>query len=323
MADVTIRIAPHLSRALQDGAPVVALESTVVTHGLPAPHGLELAHDLEAAVRAHGATPATIGVVAGELVAGLSAPELERLASGGADKATLWNLAASTARGGDAGTTVAATLHAAHLAGIEVFATGGIGGVHVAPFDESADLAALARTPLVTVCSGPKSILDAHATLERLETAGVPVVGYASDALAGFHLPLAEPNAPLPIRADAPEEVAAVHRAQRALGLPQAILVSNPVDEGVDPVAYRRWLDAARRDADAAGAHGKEATPFLLQALAERSEGATVRTNLRLLRRNAELAARIAVALAHDGVPARAADRTPDPSPSHGTDVHA
>ncbi len=301
---MTQRIAPHVRRALETGAAVVALESTVVTHGLPRPANLELALGLERTVRSAGAVPATIGVIGGDLAIGLDEDELTRLAAGGADKASLWNLAALCSDGRDAGTTVATTLHAAHRAGIEVFATGGIGGVHDAPFDESADLAALARTPLVTVCAGPKSILDAAATLERLESAGVPVLGYRSDRLAGFHVPTTD--LPVAARVNEPSEIAAVKRAQDALGLDRAILISNPVSSGLDAGRLRSWLDASRRDAQAAGVHGKDATPFLLDALARRSDGATVEVNVRLLHENAALAARIALALAprETGVPA-------------------
>lgn len=304
MAGVTPRIAPHVRRALDEGAAVVALESTVVTHGLPRPRNLELARGLERTVRDAGAVPATVGMIGGELVVGLDDAQLIRLADGAADKASLWNLAALAAAGRDAGTTVAATLHAAHRAGIEVFATGGIGGVHDAPFDESADLAALARTPVVTVCAGPKSILDAGATLERLESAGVPVLGYRTDRLAGFHVPLAE--APVAARVDDAAAVAAVKRAQDALGLSQAVLVAKPVSEGLDPEALRGWLDEARRIAERSGAHGKDATPRLLSALAELSGGATVDVNVRLLHENAALAAEIALALVprRTGVPA-------------------
>ena len=304
MARVTPRIAPHVRRALDEGAAVVALESTVVTHGLPRPRNLELARGLERTVRGAGAVPATVGMIGGELVVGLGDAQLVRLAGGGADKASLWNLAALAAAGRDAGTTVAATLHAAHRAGIEVFATGGIGGVHDVPFDESADLAALSRTPVVTVCSGPKSILDAGATLERLESAGVPVLGYRTDRLAGFHVALGDH--PVAARVDDAAAVAAVKRAQDALGLPQAVLVAQPVSEGLDPDALRGWLQQARRIAERSGAHGKDATPRLLSALAELSGGATVDVNVRLLHENAALAAEIALALAprRTGVPA-------------------
>lgn len=301
---VTVRIASPVRRALESGGAIVALESTVVTHGLPKPRNLELARDLERTVRDAGAVPATVGVSDGELVVGLDDAELERLAAGGADKASLWNLAALVAAGRDAGTTVATTLHAAQLAGIEVFATGGIGGVHDVPFDESADLSALATTPVVTVCAGPKSILDAAATLERLESAGVPVVGYRSDRLAGFHVPTTD--LPLPTRVETPEEIAAIHRAQGRLGLRRAVLVSQPVSAGLSEDDLDRWRTQARHDAERAGARGKNATPALLDALARHSGGATVEVNLRLLRENAALAARIALALAprERGVPA-------------------
>lgn len=282
----------------------MALESTVVTHGLPRPRNLELARELETVVREAGAVPATIGILDGELVVGLSDAELVRLAEEDADKASLWNLAALCAAGRNAGTTVAATLHAARRAGIEVFATGGIGGVHDTPFDESTDLAALASTPIVTVCSGPKSILDAPATLERLESAGVPVIGYRSDRLAGFHLPTTD--LPLPFRADDPDEIARIYRMQARLGLSGALLVSHPVSHGLAPDDLARWLAEAHHDAEAAGVRGKDTTPFLLDALARHSDGASVEVNLRLLRENAALAARIASSLVpHErGVPA-------------------
>lgn len=300
MAPVELRIAPHVLEARDAGGALVALESTVVTHGLPRPENLELAHRLEAAVRGAGAVPATIGVVAGTLVVGLDADELERLANGDADKASPWNLAAVCARGGDAGTTVATTLHAAARAGASVLATGGIGGVHEVPFDESADLLALSRTPLATVCSGPKSILDASATLERLESHGVPTVGYRSDHLAGFHVRTTD--LPLAARADEPDAIAAIIRTQRALQLPAGVLISNPVSEGIAPERMRAWLATAHEHAAAAGVRGKDATPHLLSALAELSGGETVRVNVRLLEENASLAAAIAHALAPGGI---------------------
>jgi pseudouridine-5'-phosphate glycosidase len=274
---------------------VVALESTVITHGLPRPRNLELAHELETTVAAEGALPATIAVVAGELVVGASASELEMLAENDCEKASLWNLGPLLARRTHAGTTVAATLHAANSAGIEVFATGGIGGVHPQPFDESADLRALSRARVVTVCSGPKSILLASATLERLETLGVPVVGFRSRRLAGFHV--RETDIPLPAGFDTPEEVALAFRKHVELGLPGGMLVSNPVSEGLDRGELDGYREAAEADAARAGVGGRELTPFLLGRLAELSGARTVEVNLRLLRENARLAARIAVAL--------------------------
>ena len=289
-------VAPRVRAALDEGLPVVALESTVVTHGLPRPDNLTLARGLEATVREAGGEPATVGVLDGTVVVGLEDDDLVRLAEPGADKASTWNLAALVAHGRDAGTTVATTLYAAQRAGIETFATGGIGGVHPGGgHDESADLAALARTPLVTVCAGPKSLLDAAATLERLETSGVAVVGYGADHLAGFHV--ATTDLRVPARADDPATVARIKRAQDALGQPQALLLAQPVDPGLDADAYAGWLRAAYADADAAGITGRDATPFLLDALARHSNGATVDVNLRLLHANAALATRVAAAL--------------------------
>lgn len=291
-----IRVAERVRAALARGDAVVALESTVLTHGLAHPANLELGRRLEAAVSEEGAVPATVGVVDGTLVVGVDDDELARLAGGGAEKATTWNLAGLAAKGADAGTTVAATLHAAAATGVGVFATGGIGGVHDAPFDESADLAALARTRVVTVCSGPKSVLDAAATLERLETAGVTVVGWRSDRLAGFLSPTTD--LPVPVRADTVDELAAIARAHAALGLPGGVLVSRPQEDGIPEPRVRAWIDEAIRAAAAQGVRGKDVTPFLLADLAERSGGETVEVNLRLLEGNARLAARLARALA-------------------------
>lgn len=273
----------------------MALESTVVTHGLPRPRNLDLARRLEAVVREAGAEPCTVGVLDGTLVLGLDDGELERLAfDDGADKASSWNLGALVAQGRSAGTTVATTLHAAARGGIRVFATGGIGGVHPHPFDESADLHALARYPVITVCAGPKSILDAAATLERLETLGVPVVGYRSDRLAGFLVPATD--LPLPTRVDTPAEVCALLATHSELGLSGGVLVSNPVSDGLDAAAFATWRAEAERDLQRRGIHGRATTPFLLAAIAERSQGRSVEVNLRLLEENARLAAAIAVA---------------------------
>lgn len=291
-----LRVAPFVQAAIANGEGVVALESTVVTHGLPRPHNLELAHRLEATVREAGAVPATVGVIAGEMVVGLDDDELAHLAAGGADKASLWNLAALAASGADAGTTVATTLFAAHEAGIAVFATGGIGGVHDTAFDESADLVALARFPLLVVCAGPKSILNASATLERLETLGVPVVGYDSRFLAGFVVPLTE--LPLPSSVHAPQQAADVLLAQRALGLNAAVVLSRPVSEGLSADEFARTLAEAQTSAQQQGVHGRATTPFLLDKLATLSEGRTLEVNLRLLEENARLAAEVAVAFA-------------------------
>ena len=298
---MSLRIAPPIREALRAGRPVVALESTVVTHGLPRPRNLALARRLEEVVRQQGAEPATVGVLDGEVVVGVDDAALERLANDDdADKASLWNLAALVAAGRNAGTTVATTLYAAHAAGIRVFATGGIGGVHDHPFDESADLRALARFPLLTVCAGPKSILDAAATLERLESLGVPVVGYRSDRLAGFVVPQAD--LPVPSRVESPHEAARMLQAQHALGLTAGVVLSNPVSEGIAPDRFAAWLERARADLLERGLRGRDATPYLLARLAELSEGATVEVNLRLLEANAALAAQVAASLG-PGVP--------------------
>jgi pseudouridine-5'-phosphate glycosidase len=292
---VSLRISPAIQDALTHGRPVVALESTVITHGLPRPLNLELARELEATVRQEGALPATIAVIAGELVVGIGERELEGLAAGEPDKASLWNLAPLLSSGASAGTTVASTLFAAEMAGIRVFATGGIGGVHPQPFDESADLMALARNRVITVSSGPKSILLAGATLERLETLGVPVVGFRSRRLAGFHVPETEHS--LPASLDTPEEIARAFRHHLCLGLPGGMLVSNPVSRGLGAEEVTGYRETAEREAAADGVSGKRLTPFLLRRLAELSQQRTVQVNLRLLRENARLAARIAVAL--------------------------
>lgn len=290
------RVAPPVAAALTGGEAVVALESTVITHGLPRPENLFLARRLEAVVREGGALPATVGLLGGELVVGLDEAELEYLAGVSADKASLWNLAALMASGRDAGTTVAATLFAAQRAGIEVFATGGIGGVHPRlgsepSFDESADLAALARYPLLVVCSGAKSILDVEATLERLESLGVAVMGYRSDRFAGFYSP--HSPWPVPARAETAAEVARAYRAQRALGL-AAMIVSNPVTRGLTEAEVVAWVEEATREARAKRKGGKDLTPFLLARLAELSGGRSLEVNLRLLEENARLGAELA-----------------------------
>ncbi len=292
-----MRIADRVADALENGRPVVALESTVITHGLARPENLEVARAMVAAVGEAGAVPAVIAVVRGEVRIGLEEAELEALAADEtAEKASLWNLAALVAGARTAGTTVAATAFLAHRAGISVFATGGIGGVHPAPFDESADLVALSKTPILVVSSGMKSILDLGATLERLETLGVAVVGYRTSQLPAFHSPTSP--YPLPARVESPEEAAAVFKAQRALGLSSAVLVFNPVPEGLPFEQVEAWVETANREAKAQGIHGKALTPFLLRRLAELSGGETDRVNRQLLVENARLAAAIARALA-------------------------
>ena len=292
-----MRIAPFVLEALSQNRPVVALESTVITHGLARPENLAVAQAMVEAVREVGAVPAVIAIVRGEVRVGLEEEELKALAEDrAAEKASLWNLSALVASRRTAGTTVAATAFLAHRAGIPVFATGGIGGVHLSPFDESADLVALAKTPILVVSSGMKSILDLAATLERLETLGVAVLGYRTDRLPAFHSPTSPYS--LPARVESPEEAAAVYRAQRGLGLSPAVLVFHPVSEGLPFERVRAWVEEANAEAQSRGIQGKALTPFLLRRLAEQSKGATDRVNRRLLVENARLAGEIARALA-------------------------
>ncbi|MEX2536558.1 MAG: pseudouridine-5'-phosphate glycosidase [Trueperaceae bacterium] len=293
---MSLRIAPRIQEALAKGLPLVALESTLITHGLPQPRNLETAAELEETVREAGAVPATVAILAGELVVGASSEELERLAHGEPQKASLWNLAALLAQGANAGTTVATTLYTAAAAGITVFATGGIGGVHPQPFDESADLMALSRYPVLTVCAGPKSILLTGATLERLETLGVPVVGYRSQRLAGFHV--RETEHALPASFDDARGIAEAFQLHRQLGLSGGMLVSNPVSEGLGQDELDSYRAAAQSEAQEAQISGRELTPFLLARLAELSSARTVDVNLRLLRENVALAARVAQEIA-------------------------
>jgi pseudouridine-5'-phosphate glycosidase len=295
-----MRLSAEVETALREGQPVVALESTVITHGLPRPLNLQTAQKLEAAVREEGAIPATIAVLGGEVVAGLSAGELERLAlDDKADKASLWNLAALAAQGKNAGTTVATTTFLAHRAGVAVFATGGIGGVHPDPYDESADLTELSRTPIVVVCSGAKSILDLAATLERLESYGVTLLGYRTDKFPAFHTP--ESPFSVPAKAESPQEVARIYARARELGLPSATLVTNPVSRGLPFEQVQGWVEQANQEAARHGIQGKSLTPYLLRRISELSGGQTDQVNLRLLEENARLAARIAGALVQRG----------------------
>jgi pseudouridine-5'-phosphate glycosidase len=296
-----IRIAPDVSAALAGGGSVVALESTLIAHGLPRGRNLEVARELESVVREAGAVPATIAVVDGVARIGLDDPALEALALGEEfTKAGVRDLGPVLARGGSAATTVASTSHLAARAGIRVFATGGLGGVHREAretWDESADLTTLAATGVTIVCAGVKSILDVGATLERLETLNVCVLGYGTDRFPGFYL--ADSGFPVPWRVDSPAEVAAVMRAQDAVGLGRrAIVVANPLPEGeqVDPALHDRVLSDALAAAAAAGVRGGATTPFLLDRFHRETGGATLEANVALVRRNAELAARIALA---------------------------
>jgi pseudouridylate synthase len=298
-----MKIAVDVAEALAAGGPVVALESTIITHGLPRPRNLEIAREVEAAVREGGALPATIAMVAGEARVGLDEDALAAVAErDDVVKCGVRDLAPLAARGGWGGTTVAATAHLAARAGIRVFATGGLGGVHRGAresWDESADLTTLASTGIVVVCAGVKSILDVGATLERLETLNVTVLGYGSDSFAGFYL--TDSGHPVTWRVDSPADVAAVGRARTELGTDgRAVVVANPLppDEQLDPALHDRVLAEGFAAAERAGIAGKDVTPFLLDFLSRETGGESLEANVRLVIRNAGLAARIAAELA-------------------------
>ena len=297
-----MRIAPEVAEALAAGRPVVALETTIITHGLPRPRNLEVALQIEATVRDGGALPATIAMVAGEARVGLDEGELVAVAErDDVVKCGVRDLAPLAARGGWGGTTVAATAHLAWRAGIHLFATGGLGGVHRGArdtWDESADLTTLAGTGIVVVCAGIKSILDVGATLERLETLNVIVLGYGTDRLPGFYL--SDSGHPVSWRVDSPQEVAAVALARTQLATDdRAVLVANPLpeDQALDPALHDRVLADGLAAAESAGVTGKDATPFLLDFLARETGGESLEANVRLVLRNAGLAARIAAEL--------------------------
>jgi pseudouridylate synthase len=295
-------IAPEVAEALAGGRPVVALESTIISHGLPRPRNLEVARQAQEAVREAGAVAATVAVVAGEARVGLDDEALREIAEReDVVKCGIRDLAPVAARGGYGGTTVAATAHLAARAGIRVFATGGIGGVHRdarETWDESADLDTLARVGIVVVCAGVKSILDVPATLERLETLNVTVLGYGTDRFPGFYL--TDSGHPVPWRADTVEEIAGVLRVREGLGTEgSAVVVANPLpaDEQLDPVLHDRVLAEGLIAAEAAGVSGKDVTPFLLDHLAAETHGASLEANVRLVLGNARLAAQIAIEL--------------------------
>jgi len=290
---------PSVAKALQMGLPVVALESAVITHGLPYPENLSLAQDLESIVRDEGATPATIAVLNGEVHIGLSSDELERLAiCENPRKISRRDYALAISRKLTGGTTVAGTLIAAHLAGIRVFATGGIGGVHrESSWDISADLPELGRTPLVVVCSGAKAILDLPATLEYLETAGVLVIGYKTNEFPAFYSHSS--GLMLDTRLDTPEEIASAALAQWKMGIQSTLLVTQPPPPEMDipPEVMEGFIQKAVKLAQKQKISGPALTPYLLEAVKVTSGGASLMTNMALLRQNARLAAQIAKAL--------------------------
>jgi len=291
----------EVAAALADGRPVVALESTIITHGMPWPDNLNTARAVEEDVRAAGAVPATVALWDGRIRVGLGDEGLEALAEArDVRKVSRADLADCLMRGQTGATTVAATMIAARLAGIEVFATGGIGGVHrgaAESFDVSADLTELSRTPVVVVAAGPKAILDIPKTLEVLETLGVPVVGYGQDNLPAFWS--RDSGLPAPLRADAPAEIARMHRMRAALGLEGGILVANPVPaaDEIPASELAPVIERALAEAEAAGIRGKAVTPFLLDRVLAFTEGRSLAANIALVRNNARLAASIAHAL--------------------------
>jgi pseudouridylate synthase len=294
-----MRYTREVSDALDAGRPVVALESTLIAHGLPRPENLEIARGIEEVVREEGAVPATIAVIEGMVRIGLDRDALEMIASGDdVAKCSARDLAVVMARRATGATTVAATATLAVRAGIGVFATGGLGGVHREAresWDESADLTTLGQTPIIVVCAGVKSILDVEATLERLETLNVTLLGYRTDRFPGFYL--ADSGFPVPWRVDTPEEVADVAHARAELGL-GAIVVANPIEDPIDADLHERVLRDGLAAAAAQGVRGKDVTPFLLDRFHRETEGASLEANVRLVLRNAALAAQIARATA-------------------------
>ncbi len=293
----------EVGEALAGGGPVVALESTLISHGLPHPENLEVAREAELTVREEGAVPATVGVVGGVAKVGLEEAELNLMATAGnIPKLSARDLPVAAAKGSHGATTVAATAHLAALAGIKLFATGGLGGVHREAresWDVSADLAALARTPVAVVCSGVKSILDVPATLEYLETLGVPVVGYRTANFPGFYL--TDSGSPLAWSVESAEEAARVLLAMPALGLEgSGLVIANPLPEDVqlDRGLHDRALGAGLAELKHKGVRGGDVTPFLLDRFATETKGESLRVNRLIILNNARLAARVAVALA-------------------------
>ena len=295
-------ISPEVKQALADGRPVVALESTIISHGMPYPKNVETALLVEKTIRENGAVPATIAIIGGRLKAGLSPEEIEYLGKSGrrVAKASRRDLAAIVARGADGATTVTTTMIIAHMAGISVFATGGIGGVHrgaETTMDISADLEELAGTPVMVVCAGAKSILDLGLTLEYLETKGVPVIGYGTDELPAFYT--RSSGFGVDYRVDSPAELAAMFKAQQELGMKGGMLVTNPIPEqyAMDKAVIDAAIDQAIAESVEKGIHGKETTPFLLARVVELTGGDSLESNIQLVLNNAVVASRTAAEL--------------------------
>lgn len=300
MADSSLNISPKVTEALLHKRPVVALESTIISHGLPRPRNLAAARDFEELLESQGVVPATIAVIRGTPTVGLSPEELELIASQDIAKASVRDLPILQAKGLSGATTVAATAHLAARAGIQVFATGGLGGVHRGAsetFDESADLSTLATSPVAVVSAGVKSVLDIGATLERLETLSIPVVGYQTSTFPSFWLPDSEFE--LDWRAEDAGEIAAIIKAQRSAGSQSALVVANPVplDQAWQREEHDQVLAKAFAAANAQGVRGKEVTPFLLQFIVDASGGRSLEVNLNLAKNNVRVAAEIAKAL--------------------------
>ena len=297
-----VKLSPKVEAALKEGRPVIALESTIISHGMPYPQNVETALRCEAAARECGAEPATIAVLGGRLCAGLTEEEIDYLGREGTrvTKASRRDLPVLVARKADGATTVAATMIIAAMAGIKIFATGGIGGVHrgaETTMDISADLEELAHTPVAVVCAGAKSILDLGLTLEYLETKGVPVLGYQTRELPAFYTP--HSGFSVDDRVDSPEEIAAIIRAQREMGYPGGMLITNPIPEeyAMPADVINAAIDQALREADEKQVKGKAITPFLLARVCELTGGESLASNIQLVLNNVRLAARTAAAL--------------------------
>ena len=293
-------INPEVAAALAEGKPVVALESTIISHGMPYPQNVETALNVERIIRENGAVPATIAIIGGRLKAGLSAEEIEYFGKKGLGitKASRRDLAVLCARGEDGATTVTTTMIIAHMAGIKIFATGGIGGVHrgaETTMDISADLEELGQTPVMVVCAGAKSILDLGLTLEYLETKGVPVIGYGTEELPAFYT--RQSGFRVDYRIDTPEDLAKAFKVQNELGFKGGMLVTNPIpEEYAMPLdTINAAIDQAIAECNAKGIHGKETTPFLLARVAELTGGNSLASNIRLVFNNAMVAAKTAV----------------------------
>ena len=295
-------ISPEVKKALEEGKPVVALESTIISHGMPYPKNVETAMLVENTIRENGAVPATIAVIGGRLKAGLSPEEIEYLGKAGRKvaKASRRDLAAIVARKADGATTVTTTMIIAHMAGIKVFATGGIGGVHrgaETTMDISADLEELGSTPVMVVCAGAKSILDLGLTLEYLETKGVPVIGYGTEELPAFYT--RRSGFGVDYRVDTPQELAAMFKAQLELGMKGGMLVTNPIPEkySMDKAVIDAAIEQALKECSEQGIKGKETTPFLLAKVVELTGGDSLESNIQLVLNNAAVAAKTAAEL--------------------------